>query len=154
VARLLTMLYLSLRAYDFKNVLVLDSYYLEHRLAYYSALNQAKTYQQQRAADLTPWIEYFVKGFFTVATALRKDVSVAQLPQDGRSTVRLTPDEMTILDFTKQVGVIDLEEALDILQVPKRTAQRRLSELIKKKLLRKQGSGKATRYVLATKKRK
>lgn len=54
VTRLLTMLYLSQRGYGFKDVLVPDIYYLEHRLEYYNALNQAKTYAEQRIADLTP----------------------------------------------------------------------------------------------------
>jgi Fic family protein len=149
VTRLLTMLYLSLRNYSFRNVLVPDIYYLEHRLEYYDALNQAKSYPEQRAANLTPWIEYFVKGFLSVAKKLKTEVLIAEVPGSVVGTIRLSQEELTVLDYIKQMGSISLEEMLDILTIPRRTAQRRLKELVDKGLLTSQGSGKVTIYILS-----
>ena len=150
VTRLLTMLYLSLKDYDFRNVLVPDIYYLEHRLEYHNALNQAKTYSEQRVADLTSWVEYFVKGFLSVAKKLKAEILVAGVPSHIEGVIRLSKQELTMLDYVKRMGSLSLEETLDILSVPRRTAQRRLKELVDKRLLQTKGSGKTTVYILPT----
>lgn len=151
VTRLLTMLYLSQRGYGFKDVLVPDIYYLEHRLEYYNALNQAKTYAEQRIADLTPWIAYFVKGFLSVAKEVKTAVMIAEIPKHGSKIIRLSRQEILLLDYVKQLGSLSLEETLDILNIPRRTAQRRLKELVEKGLLKLGGSGKNTVYISPTK---
>ncbi len=147
VTRLLTMLYLSLRQYDFRGVLVPEIYYLDHRMQYYNALNQENEYSKQRNANLTPWIEFFVKGFLTTTKHLKTEITIAQAVNPKNVTIRLSQEEIQLLDFVKQMGSISLEETLEILQIPRRTAQRRLSELVDKGLLRLNSSGKNTNYI-------
>src|SRR3989344_5544384 len=62
--RLLVKLFLNLLDYDFRGCLVLDSYYWQNLSSYYQALSQAKKYKDQRKADLTNWLTYFVEGFY------------------------------------------------------------------------------------------
>lgn len=147
VTRLLTMLYLSLRKYDFRGVLVPEIYYLEHRMEYYNSLNQANEYGKQRNANLTPWIEFFVKGFLTTVKQLKTEITITQAVNPKNVTIRLSQEEIQLLDFAKQMGSISLEETLEILQIPRRTAQRRLSKLVDKGLLQLNNTGKNTNYI-------
>lgn len=148
ITRLLTLLLLRKSGYSFRNALIPDVYYLQNRLAYYQALNQAKMYSEQRIADLTPWLAYFVNGIYEAAKELEHDISVIKLASNSMKTIRLNRQEIKILDFAKQIGQITLKDTLDILEVPKRTAQRRLAGLVEKGLLRSQSAGKNIFYVL------
>ncbi len=146
--RLLTVMYLWLKKYDFRKALALDSYYWQNRMDYYKALSRAKTYAGRRQADITPWLDFFTKGFLAVAQDLEKEITAVSLG-DGRSVVRLSDDELLIVDFVKQVGEIGLRDVLDILSIPERTAQRRLKGLVDKRILKKEGKGRNVHYQLA-----
>lgn len=148
VTRLLTLLLLRRNGYGFRNVLIPDVYYLQNRLGYYQALSRASVYSKRRIADLTPWLTYFVNGIFETAKELEHDISLIKLTSKSAKTIRLSRQEIKILDFVNQMGRITLKDALDILEIPKRTAQRRLAGLVEKKLLKSQGFGKNIFYVL------
>ncbi len=148
LARLLTCVYLWLKKYDYKKVLVLDTYYWQNRLEYYAALDRGKTYQMRKNADLTPWLEFFTKGFLETACSLEKEITAISVTGNVKNIIRLTSDELTIIDFAKQMGKIDLQDVLDILRLPQRTVQRRLKTLVDKKLLKKCGRGKGVFYQL------
>jgi Fic family protein len=146
--RILTLLTLWLAGYDFKQVLVPDSYYWQQRSDYYEALNNAKIYLEQRKADLTTWLEFFTAGFLKEALELERQISVVSISGDVDTPLRLTADQMELLDFCQQLGKISLSDVVDILKVSKRTAQRRLEALVKIKLLQKKAAGPATYYVI------
>ena len=148
VTRLLTLFFLRKNGYGFRNVLVPDVYYLQNRLGYYQALNQAKVYSEQRIADLTPWFAYFVSGIYEAAKELAHDISLITLTPNNGKTFRLSRQEIKVLDFAHQMGKVSLTDVLDILEIPKRTAQRRLAGLVEKNLLKSQGAGKNIFYVL------
>lgn len=148
IARLLTMLYLWLKKYDYKKVLVLDTYYWQNRLAYYAALDRGKTYHARKNADLTPWFDFYTKGFLETASDLEKEITAVSVTGNVKNIIRLSGDELTIIDFAKQMGRIDVQDMLDILNLPKRTIQRRLKILVDKKLLKKRGKGKGVFYQL------
>ncbi len=146
--RLLTSYYLKTSGYDFRGSLSLDSFYLQHRLEYYQALSQGKTFDERMSADLTPFLEFFAKGFLEVATNLSQYIKVGKVIGDNNKPIRLDSDELALLDFVYQFGEITIQEAVAILSLPKRTVQRRLMELVEKNILTTQGQGPATRYVL------
>lgn len=148
VTRLLTLLTLWLSGYDFRQVLVPDSYYWRQRSAYYQALNQAPTYRAQRVADLTPWFEFFVAGFLAEAEKLEEKISLVEISGDVETPLKLSDDQIELLDFSKKMGQIDVEDVVDILGVSKRTAQRRLKKLVEQNLLLRKEAGPATYYVL------
>lgn len=147
VTRLLVKLFLDLQDYDFRGVLVLDKYYSENRFAYYDSLNQAKKYEKQRKADLTDWLAFFIKGFYEVAKDLEKEISIVSV-SNNIEIIRLSNEEIQLLDFVKQFGQISTSDVLEILQLSERTAQRRLKTLIGKGLLVKHGQGKNIFYKL------
>lgn len=60
----------------------------------------------------------------------------------------LTNDELRIVDFVVTIGKITSSDVVDILQIPKRTAQSKLKRLEDIKVLEKHGAGPATYYVI------
>lgn len=147
VTRLLVKFLLNLLNYDFRGCLVLDTYYWQNTSFYYQNLNQAKKYNNQRKSDLTPWLSYFIEGFFRVAKDVERKIDIVGITGQEQ-TLRLNDNEVQILDFIQQFKQISLKEVLDILQVPERTGQRRLKVLVEKGLLKVEGGGKNTFYIL------
>jgi Fic family protein len=145
VTRLLVKLLLDSLGYDFRGSLVLDTYYLQNTLRYYASLNQAGKYLQQTKSDLTPWITYFVQGFMDVVKDLNRKISLINSSK-RTEVLRLTENEIEILDYVNQFGAINLQDAKIILRIPNRSIQRLLHSLVKKGLLVKIDQGKNTRY--------
>lgn len=147
VTRLLVKLILGILGYDFRGSLVLDAYYWQNTASYYQSLNQASKYLLQTRADLTSWLTYFIEGFSAVVNDLDRKISLIR-SKDGLDTLRLSENEIEILDYAHQFGEINLKEAISILRIPTRSIQRLLQLLVKKGLLSKIGQGKNTRYCM------
>ena len=148
ITRLLTLLYLYQHTYSFRKVLVPDSYYFQDRRRYYQALSHAKTYHRQRTADITDWLEYFVEGFLAVAKEVKEKITIAALPRETRETLTLSSEQMQIISFIQDIGRITVKDAVDMLEVPLRTAQHRLKKMVNIELIVKVGKGRATYYKL------
>ncbi|MFC1627283.1 Fic family protein, partial [Patescibacteria group bacterium] len=146
--RLLTQMYLWLKRYDFRRSLALDTYYWHNRMDYYKALSRARTYDGRREVDITPWLDFFTKGFLETAKDLEKEITAVSLSKGSGQIVRLSNDELLIIDFAKQMGKVDLQDVLGVLDLPERTVQRRLKNLVDKNILKKQGKGKSSYYQL------
>ncbi|MFH0942615.1 MAG: Fic family protein [Candidatus Beckwithbacteria bacterium] len=149
VTRLLTLFFLWLNRYGFKRVLIPDIYYWQNRLAYYDALNRAKTYDGRGRVDVTPWLEFFTKGFLIVAKDLEKEITAVSLSGKDKETIRLSSDDLIMVDFVKQMGKADLQDMLSIINGSERTVQRRLKELVDKKIFKKYGKARSVFYKLA-----
>lgn len=147
VTRLLVKLLLDLLGYDFKGSLVLDTYYLQNTGKYYESLNQANKHKLQTKSDLTPWLTYFIDGFYLVSKELERKISLIRSSKNDDS-YRLTENEIEILDYVHQFGEINLQGTVSFLRIPARTIQRLLQNLVKKKILIKIGRGKNTSYNL------
>ena len=148
-ARAAVSLYIALKNYDFRESLVLDSYYAVDKKAYYDALKtvQDGTYESARVADLTPWLEYFTDGFLSSAELLAIELQALSIVQRDVSFRRLSRDESDIISYVVEFGAIDLAEAMEILPgLSRRTVQRKLSELVADGYLQVEGEGRATRY--------
>ncbi|OGV97398.1 hypothetical protein A2W24_03605 [Microgenomates group bacterium RBG_16_45_19] len=148
VTRLLVKLILDRAGYDFRGSLVLDKYYWQNQTKYYEALNQASNYQEQREANLDPWLDYYVTGFYEVVKELGQQIDLLKHIGINKSEIRLNSDEIQILDYLQQFDQANLQDLLDILQVPERTVQRRIKGLVDRGLVRRVGEGKKTVYVL------
>lgn len=147
--RLATLLHLYQSRWDFKKILVLEEFYNRNRKAYYQALQTGDTYTARQNADLTSWLEYFVDGFLVEATKVRDSVlNIALIPQQAGQTQRLTTDELKIVDFVLTIGRITSSDVVDILRIPKRTAQDKLKKLEDMKVLEQKEKGPATYYVI------
>ncbi|HSW99917.1 MAG TPA: Fic family protein [Patescibacteria group bacterium] len=148
--RALTHLYLGLRKYDFRGALVLDSYYLADKQAYYNALHevQGATYNQAVAASLDPWVTYFAEGFLSSAKVLSVEVTILSNVVGGnKPPKRINSEDVDLLSYAKQFGSISLAETEDILpSVPRRTLQRKLRALVDDGYLTISGNTRNTTY--------
>ena len=148
VTRLLVKLLLDSLSYEFRGCLVLDSYYWQNTPLYYKALNQASKYSLQTKSDLTPWLSYFITGFFAVATDLSHKIEL--IHHIGNvDTLRLTESEIELIDYIHQFGDVGIQDAVSITHKPTRSTQRLLQNLTRKGLLIKIGLGKNTRYTIS-----
>ena len=149
-ARALATLILYQRGYNFRRLFALEDYYNKNRPAYYRAINHGRNYETKRS-DITKWLEYFVLGFKEEIDAVKiKVASMSFLKAGGNfeSRIYLDKDKLMILDFLNQVGKITVSDVVDILEVPKRTAQLHLQRLKKIKMIVQIGKGRSSAYLL------
>jgi Fic family protein len=147
--RLLTLLHLYQSGWDFKKVLVLEDYYNRDRKTYYHKLQTGDTYASRQGVDLTDWLEYFVDGFGDEALRVKEQILTLQaVGEQGITRQVLDNDELKMIDFVVTVGRITSSDVVDILRVPKRTAQAKLKRLEDIRALAKQGAGPATYYTI------
>ncbi|MCH7641349.1 Fic family protein [Patescibacteria group bacterium] len=151
VARLLTLLHLYQSGWDFKSALVLEDYYNRDRKKYYINLQTGADYKDREGVDLTGWLEYFVEGFLVEAINLKEKVLLLSAAGGkGETTQVLDHDELKIVDFVTTVGQLTSSDAVDILKVPKRTAQEKLRRLVDANILVRRGKGPASYYIIAS----
>ena len=149
--RLLTYEYLRSANYHFNNVLSLDSYYLQNRKRYYQSLSRGKTFEDRMHADITPFLNFFVEGFLDSVKNLTKYVQMGKILDSNNKPIQLNQEELLILDYLYQFKSISLEEAITATGATRRTVQRRLKNLVDKNLLKIEGKGPSTEYLLRTK---
>jgi Fic family protein len=148
-ARALATLLLYQRGYDFRRLFALEDYYNTDRPSYYKAINLGKTYNERRR-DITPWLEYFTKGFKEEIDNVKNTIlTLSSRKMDGNSTsqIYLTPEQLKIIDFLDQMGRITARDVEDVLSVPKRTAQLHVQKLKEIKMIKSVGKGRATYYI-------
>lgn len=150
LTRLLTQLHLYQKAYDFKKILVLDEYYYRNRKEYYEALDTGETFDTRIGVDLTNWLEYFTDGFVEEARRVKENLQAMGFAKklEQNEQIFLDKDQVKIMDFAATTGRITSSDVVDILHMPKRTAQAKLKDLTDQKLLAKRGKGPATYYIL------
>jgi len=146
--RLLTYYYLKSVNFDFRQTLSLDAYYLQHRQTYYQALSRGKSFDERMEADMTEFIDFFTKGFLHSVENLAQYIKAGKAVNDAGKPLRLSQDELQILDYIFEFGAISISEAVEVLQTTRRTTQRRLTNLVKNKILKTEGKGPATKYLL------
>lgn len=139
VGRLLTLLSLYQSGWDFRRGLVLEEYYNLNRSAYYQALKEGRD-------DLTSWLTYFIQGFWVEALQLLESVNSLIAGTGALPDRKLDTSDLKIIDFVLTLGKVSSGDVSDILSVPLRTAQSRLSRLVKYQILRRLGSGRSTYY--------
>lgn len=150
ITRLLTQLILYKEHWDFRKIIVLEDYYNRDRLSYYNALADNWEDHYTEGIDITFWIEYFVNGFLVEARKVDEVISsIGFGKSDGLSEqVFLDRDEIQIMDFLSTTGRLTSNDVIEILGIAKRTSQLKLKNLVEKGLIKPQGAGPSTYYIL------
>lgn len=151
VARLLTQLQLYRDGWDFRKIIVLEDYYNQDRLSYYNAENAAQGKNYKKDMDFTAWFEYFTKGFLVEAKKALEQIQQIGFGKVSKKSdqIFLDKDEIQIMDFLTTTGRITSDDVSDIFSVTKRAAQLKLKKLLSSKLIKIQGRGPSTYYMLA-----
>lgn len=146
--RLLTYYFLKTWGYDFRGTFSLDTYYMQHQKQYYEALSRGDIFDDRMQADITPFLDFFTQGFLETVDRLTQYIKVGKMINEEQKPLRLSQEELIILDYTYQFGSVTVKEAVEMLSVPRRTTQRRLIGLVEKGVLIMKGEGPATQYIL------
>ena len=148
VARAISTLVLYQKGYDFRKLFALEDFYNRNRADYYKAINTGESYKANK--DLTLWLSYFVKGFKEEINSVKFKVQQISLLNIKGDSPKLFLDEsqQKIIDFIDQIGKITTKDVVDILNIPKRTAQLKLLKLKKLKIIKQVGAGPSSAYII------
>ena len=134
-ARILSTLILYKTSYDFKRLFTISEYYDKNRPAYYKAIQCVR----ENNMDMTAWLEYFAEG-------LRSQM--IEIQEKGKRIIKreallkkidassLNKRQEKVLKYIVNTGKISVREYQKITKSIRRTAQRDLSELVEKKILK------------------
>lgn len=143
--------------YDVKRFFALEEHFDQDPASYYSAFSLVdKQSPNIGQRDLTPWLEYFTE---VVAAELAKiKEKVRKISVDTRLKVKigtqvaLTERQMRLVEYLSDqdsAGMQDLRKVLSM--VSEDTILRDLRGLMEKGIIKKEGSTKASRYIMANK---
>ncbi|OGG29671.1 hypothetical protein A3A63_03350 [Candidatus Gottesmanbacteria bacterium RIFCSPLOWO2_01_FULL_46_9] len=152
VARGIATLVLTKAGYDIKRFFSLEEYYDREPVSYYDSLqNVAKL-----GGNLTPWLEYFSEGLAIELTRVKEKVK--SLSTDlklkkslGGQPLSLTERQIKIVEFVQENGFLQNKAFFELFpMISEDTVLRELKDLIKKGIVKKEGTTKGVRYVLRT----
>jgi len=141
--------------YDIKRFFAFEEHFDSDPATYYEAFSQVdKKAEDIAARDLTPWLEYFTQ---VVAIELAKiKERVRKLSIDSKLKVKigeqvaLTERQMKLVEYLSDQGSGRMVELKGVLpMVSEDTILRGLRGLMEKGIIKKEGSTKAARYVIA-----
>lgn len=155
VARAFATLILLKEGYDTKRFFSLEEHFDGNPAAYYEAFALVDRQSKNIGArNLTPWLEYFTE---VVAIELNKiKEKVKKLSIDTRLKVKigqqvaLTERQMRLVEYLTDQGSGSMQELRHVLSmVSEDTILRDLKDMLGKGIIKKEGSTKASRYVIA-----
>jgi Fic family protein len=155
--RAFSSLVLMRENYNIKKFFSLEEHFDEDPADYYEAISIVDRQSPNIGnRDLTPWIEYFT-GVVAVELEKVKD-KVRKLSVDSRLKVKfgeqvaLTERQMRLIEYISDQGSGGMAELKKVLpMVSEDTILRELRDLLDKGILKKTGSTKASKYVIANK---
>ncbi|MCX6794003.1 MAG: Fic family protein [Candidatus Gottesmanbacteria bacterium] len=152
VARAAATLVLFKEGYDIKRFFSLEEYYDREPMAYYEALQSVVKME----GNLTNWLEYFTQGLAIELTRIKEKVK--SLSTDlkikkslGGQQLALSERQIKIVEFVQENGFLQNKTFFELFpMISEDTVLRELKDLIKKGILKKEGSTKGVKYVLTT----
>lgn len=144
MGRALALWELFRRGFDTHHIFSVDEFYWEDRARYYAELDAAR----QRDGDLTSWLAYSAEG---IHVTLEKVWSRVQRlsAESGRKKLVLRPKQEQLLQLLRDRKSMAPREIWDAIGVSKQGAMDLLSPLIKAGLVKRVGTRKSGRYILA-----
>ncbi|MBI2405160.1 Fic family protein [Candidatus Gottesmanbacteria bacterium] len=152
VARTIATLILFKGGYDIKRFFSLEEYYDREPMRYYESLQKASS----DSGDLTAWLEYFTEGLAIEFTRIKEKVK--SLSTDlklkksfGGQQMAISERQIKLIEFVQENGFLQNKSFFELFpMISEDTVLRELKDLIKKGIVKKEGSTKGVRYVLRT----
>ena len=143
-ARALVTLMFLLNDFDIKGYFSLDEYYNQDRQSYYAALQSA-----DKSGNLTEWLEYFSTGFLGSLTSVKNDIlEMSHFDMKLNDKIKLNENEIKILEYIEKNGSIKNKEVQELLDLSPQGSYSYIQKLLEKGLIKSQGKGRSTVYVL------
>ena len=133
------------RGFDTHHIFSVDEFYWQDRPRYYRALEGV----QRQGGDLSSWLEYAAEGLY--ATMERVWTRVQRFEaQSGRKKVVLRPKQEVLLQMLRDRKSMTPQEIWEALGVTRQGALKLLNPLLTAGMVRRVGTRKSGRYILAT----
>lgn len=119
-----------------------------HEQEYYEAWQYAK-----RNLDLTLWLERFAGNLAKDVQENKAEVDTFLAEEEKTSKqpfLDLNKRQLKILRYLQTIPTVKREEYCQMMEVSTMTAFRDLNDLVRKKLIKLEGQGRGTKYLLAT----
>lgn len=155
VSRAFATLILIRDGYDIKKFFSIEEHFDSDPSSYYEAFSQVdKQSKNIGARDLTAWLEYFTQAVASELSQIKEKVK--KLSIDTRLKVKmgeqvsLSERQVRLFEYVSDqgsAGMLDLKKVLPM--VSDDTILRDVRDLLEKGIIKKTGSTKASRYVIA-----
>lgn len=142
--RALALWELYRRGFDTHHIFSVDEYYWEGRPRYYAALQAVR----QQGEDLTSWLEYTAEGLLLTLERAWQRIQHLSARAKGKKLV-LRPKQEQLLRLLREKGSLSPKEIWDGVGVSKQGAMDLLRPLMEARLVKREGTRKSGRYVLA-----
>jgi Fic family protein len=142
--RALALWELYRRGFDTHHIFSVDEYYWEGRPRYYAALQAVR----QEGEDLTSWLTYTSEGLLLTLERVWQRIQVLSARSRGKKLV-LRPKQEQLLQLLREKGGLTPREVWEGVGVSRQGAMDLLRPLMDAKLVRRLGTKKSGRYVLA-----
>jgi Fic family protein len=142
--RALSLWELYRRGFDSHHVFSVDEYYWEGRPRYYAALQAVR----QEGEDLTSWLEYSSEGLLLTLQRVWQRIQHLSARSRGRKLV-LRPKQEQLLRMLREKGSLSPKEIWDGIGISKQGALDLLRPLMSARLVKRVGTRKSGRYLLA-----
>lgn len=150
VARAIATLVLFKGGYDIKRFFSLEEHYDREPVGYYDALQAVG----RSNGSVTPWLEYFTEGLAIELTRIKEKVKSISTDLKlkkslGGQQMALSERQIKIVEYVQENGFLQNKAFFEIFpMISEDTVLRELKDLIKKGIVKKEGSTKGVRYVL------
>jgi len=142
--RMLALWELYRRGFDTHHIFSVDEFYWEDRPRYYAALEEVR----RQGGDFSHWLEYAAEGLrLTLDRVWRRVQRLAA--EAGKKKILLRPRQEQLLNFLRDKGSMSPKEIWEALGVSKQGAMNLLNPLLKAGWVRRVGTKKSGRYILA-----
>jgi Fic family protein len=142
--RALALWELYRRGFDTHHIFSVDEYYWEARPRYYAALQAVR----QQGEDLSAWLEYTAEGLLLTLERAWQRIQQLSARARGRKLV-LRPKQEQLLRLLREKGSLSPKEIWDGVGVSRQGAMDLLRPLMDAGLVKREGTRKSGRYVLA-----
>ncbi len=142
--RALALWELYRRGFDTHHIFSVDEFYRENRPRYYAALDGVR----REGEDLTQWLEYSAEGLLLTLERVWQRVQI-YTGQTGPAKLVLRPRQEQLLQLLRDKKSLTPSEIWDALGVSRQGAMDLLKPLIQAGLVKKIGTKKTGKYILA-----
>ncbi|OGG12019.1 hypothetical protein A2Z00_03220 [Candidatus Gottesmanbacteria bacterium RBG_13_45_10] len=152
VARAAATLVLFKAGYDIKRFFSLEEHYDREPVLYYDALQSVGRLE----GNLTGWLEYFTEGLAIELTRIKEKIKTLSTDLKlkkslGGQQLALTERQIKIVEYIQENGFLQNKAFFELFpMISEDTVLRELKDLIKKGIVKKEGSTKGVKYVLKT----
>lgn len=149
-ARAIAILTMFLDGYDIKKFFSLEEHYDKDAVSYYTALKQVEI----QSGNLTAWLEYYTEGLAIELTRVKEKVlslsrDVKLKEQLGGQQFALSARQLKIIEYIQNTGFLQNKSYFELFpMISDDTVLRELQDLVRKGIIKKEGSTKGARYIM------